>query len=306
MTTLKNVTQILAFVLFLTTLSSCNAKRKELAESTVKNFFSAIKNGDESKLTELYPDFSNIGSYYKSDEIIIKETAILKNKEIAVTVENSYTNGYGKKFNQTIIVYLRPEDTDKEIYKIHDTKGLNNFEEKDEYKFALKTGCIDNSADLTDQEIAKKLEIASKMMVNYAVETLVELKTNVKVTSWSWETGYGGSASGKGIVKNNSTFNIPKLKYKVTYYDSYNNEITSDDGYVTYDVLEAGHSQSFTFYTSYVGSASSARIILDFDTEMLLSYVAEKEYTGKEFSEFQLTEEKVEKPAGLEKVEKEL
>lgn len=301
MITIKKLTQTVAVVLFLTTIIGCTGKRKELAENTVKEFFGAIKNDNESKLTDLYPDFSKIGTYYKSDEIIIKETKALKDKKVSVIVENSFTNGFGKKFSQTITAYLEPDVNNKEVYKIFDTKGIAGFEEKDEYIFATKTGCIDKNADLTDQEIAKKLEIANKMMIKYAVDMMFELRANIKVTSWSWESGYGGSASGKGIVKNNSDFSLPKLKYKITYFDRSDNQITSDDGYVTYDKLDAGDSKSFTFYTSYVGNASSANISLDFDTELVLSYVAKKDYTGKEFEEFQATEVKKDE---IEKVEK--
>jgi len=283
---MRKITQLsLAFILAVALLG-CSGKRKELAENTTKNFFSAIKNDNTSKMEELYPNFENIGTYYKSDEVVITETKLLEDKKISVTVDNSFTNGFGKKFNQTITLYLKPEETDKDIYKIYDSKGLTGYEDKDEYIFATKTGVIDKSTSLTDQEIAEKLEIANKMIVKYGIETLIELKSHVNVSSWSWESGYGGSASGKGIVKNNSTFDIPKLKYNITYYDRNENQITTDDGYVTYDMLPAGGSKSFTFYTSYVGNAKTARILLDFDTDMIIKYVVNKNYTGKEYEEY--------------------
>lgn len=284
----------LAFVLVLSTfIVACSGKRKELAENTTKEFFSAIKNDNTSKMDELYPEFENIGTYYKSDEVLIKETELLEEKKISVTVDNSFTNGFGKKFNQTITLYLRPEENNKDVYKIYDSKGLTSYEEKDEYVFATKTGVIDKNTILTDQEIASKLKIADKMIVKYGIETLLELKSNIKVSSWSWESGYGGSASGKGIVKNNSDFDIPKLKYNITYYDRNDNAITTDDGYVTYDKLPAGGSKSFTFYTSYVGNANTARISLDFDTEMILKYVVNKKYTGREYEEYLTSENEI-------------
>jgi hypothetical protein len=264
----------------------CSSKRKELAENTTKSFFSAIKNDNKSELKELYPDFENIGTYYKSDEISVKEIKLLEDNKISVSVENSFTNGYGKKFNQTITLYLKPEENNKDVYKIYDSKGLTGYEEKDEYIFAIKTGVINKNENLTDQEIAEKLEIANKMIVKYGIETLSELKANIKVTSWSWESGYGGSASGKGIVKNNSDFSVPNLKYKITYYDRSDNQITTDNGYVTHDKLSAGDSKSFTFYTSYVGNAYTATISLDFDTEMIIKYVVNQDYTGNEYNEY--------------------
>ena len=237
-------------------------------------------------MKKLYPNFENIGTYYKSDNILVKETKLLEDNKVSVTVENSFTNGFGKKFNQTITLFLEPDENNNEIYKIYDSKGVAGYEEKDVYIFATKTGIIAKNENLTDQEIANKLKIASNMFVLYGIKIFSELRSNVTVTSWSWESGYGDSASGKGIVKNNSGFNLPNLKYIITYYDRNGNQITTDDGYVTYDKLPAGSSKSFTFYTSYVGNASRAKISLDFDTEMIDKYVASKDYTGNEYKEF--------------------
>lgn len=287
---MRKFTQLSLVLILAVSILSCTGKRKELAENVTKEFFSAIKNDNSAKLEELYPDFGNIGTYYKSDEVFITETKALEDKKVSVTVDNSFTNGFGKKFNQTITLLLKPEENNKDIYKIYDSKGLTGYEEEDEYIFAVKTGVIDKNEQLTDQEIAERLKIADKMMFKYILETYIELKSDIKVSSWSWESGYGGSASGKGIVKNNSTYDIPKLKYEITYYDRHDNQITTDDGYVTYDKLSAGASKSFTFYTSYVGDANSARISLDFDTEMIQKYVTSKSYTGQEYEEYMKAE----------------
>lgn len=276
-------------------ITSCSGKRKELAENVTKEFFAAIKADNDIKLKELYPDLDKISSYYKSDEIVIKETKILDNKDVCVTVKNTFTNGFGKKFDKEISLFLKEEENNNDIFKIYDSKGLSGFEEKDEYKFAVKTGIIEKNTDLTDQQIAQKFEIASKMVAKYSFETLIQLRSEVAITSWNWETGYGGSASGKGIVKNNSTFSIPSLKYKVTYFDRNDNEITSDNGYVSYDKLEPGSSKSFTFYTSYVGNASTAQIVLDFDFEMIYKYLINKNYTGKEYQEYLASEKEEDK-----------
>ncbi len=76
------------------------------------------------------------------------------------------------------------------------------------------------------------------------------------------------------------------MKYKVTYKGQWGNTITSDDGYVTYDVLEAGESKSFTFYTSYIGGASQASIELLFDEKMIFKYLTKKNWTGNECEEY--------------------
>jgi hypothetical protein len=79
---------------------------------------------------------------------------------------------------------------------------------------------------------------------------------------------------------------MPKLKYKVTYKDQFGNAITSDNGYVTYDVLDAGESKSFTFFTSYIGGASQASIELVFDDDMIFKYLSKKDWTGNECEEY--------------------
>ena len=149
--------------------------------------------------------------------------------------------------------------------------------------FAVKTGCIKKN-DTTDIQINGKYLDAYLLLYRYTLDRLIDFKANVFVVDWSWKSGYGGSASGKGIVKNNTTFDIPKVKYKVKYKDRKGNDITSGDGNITYDVLKAGESESFTFYTSYVGRrASKASISLEFDEDMIKKYVLQADYNGDEY-----------------------
>lgn len=282
------LTNTLLMIMILTILTSCNRKRIENSKTVTFEFFDAIKNGNEVRMTELYPNFKKIGTHYKSDEISIKGTKslVIEDKKIIVTVDNSYTNGFGKKFNQTISLYLEPLDDKGNKYRIYDSKGLTSYEDDDIYAFAHKIGCIKNDKDLTDQEISEMLTESSQILVDMSLDVISKLREQVSVSSWSWESGYGGSVSGRGIVKNNSEFSVPNLKYKIIYYDRNDLQITSDDGYVTIDMLVAGSSKSFTFYTSYVGSATTATIALDFDTELVLNYILAKDYNGTECEEY--------------------
>lgn len=262
----------------------CN-EGKKLAEQTTKDFFNAIKNNNEEKMLELYPEFVNINTFYKSDTITFNEIKSLNNK-FKVVLENKFKNGFGKSFTQSIELYLKYDSLNPKILKIYDSKGIRSYSDDDDYQFALNTGCIDKKTDITDQEIALKLKTAKEMIIDYSVDILIELRKDVKVTKWSWESGYSDSASGKGIVVNNSNFDLPNLKYNVIYYDYSGNQVTSDDGYVTYDTFYAGTSKSFTFYTSYVSNAKSARISLTFDEEPIIKYVTKKEYKGDEYKLF--------------------
>lgn len=277
----------LLLVLVSCLLISCTNKNKEAAIQTVQSFFDGIKNDKTEKHLELYPDFKNVGSFYKSDSIKVKDIKSLNDNKYEIIIENHFTNGYGKKFNQDISLFLDKKIDSKEIeYYIYDSKGICDFADKDEYTFAQKTGCL-NKEDITDQQISKKLDAATDMMKKYFLEMYLKLRQEVQITSWEWESGYGDSASGKGIVKNNSDYDIPKLQYKITYKDRNGNEITTDDGYVTYDKLQSGSSKAFTFYTSYVGdNAQKASIELDFDTDLIIKYISDAEYSGNEYNDF--------------------
>lgn len=286
----------LIWILLLTiSLLSCNnGKKRKNAENQVLKFYSAVREGNEEKMKALYEGAANLSSYYKSDTATIKETKIVENNKIEIKTINQFTNGFGKKFNQEIVFYLKPDSVNELDYIIYDSKGLCGYDENTTYTFGMKTGCISKS-DKTDQEIAKKLKIADELLLYKSLDVYLDLKKNVYVVNWSWESGYGGSASGKGIVKNASTFNLPDLKYKISYKDYNGNEITTDDGSVTYDKLYAGDSKSFTFYTSYVGDASRASIELVFDDKMIMDYVASKDYTGKEYQEYIATKDSTKK-----------
>lgn len=260
--------------------SSCKSdKTKKEAEAKAREFFSAIKNENEEELSRLYPGISNFEHYFKSDSGKIVSTSEASGI-ITVTVDNRYTNTFGKLSEESIRLYYKVDSIGNA--NLYDTKGLTDFAENNNYIFASKTGCIVSRIDTTDQQILRKLKRAKEVMLDKAVALYLELKTNIRVINWNWESGYGGSASGNAIVWNGSTYRIPKLRYKVTYRDQIGNPITTDDGYVTYDGLDAGESKSFTFYTSYVGGASKASIELLFDDDVILNYLSKKAWMGNE------------------------
>lgn len=279
----KNYLTILILAIL---LSSCGKDQKLVdSENTTMSFFKSVSDSNEESMKKHYPKISTFDSYFKSDSIKIKESKFINDSLISVSTTNYFTNGFGKKTVKDIEIYLLP-DSLRTYSKIIDSKGMTDHNENELYSFAVKTGCI-TKTDTTDIQINDKYLYAYLLSYRYTTDKLIDFKTNISVVDWSWETGYGDSASGKGIVKNNTTFDIPKVKYKVLYKDRSGNEITSDDGYITYDILKAGGSASFTFYTSYVGSrASRANISLEFDEEMIKKYVLQADYNGDEYENY--------------------
>lgn len=271
--------------LILFTLLSCSSKHIEQSENTVIQFFEAVKEADTDIMSKKYKDIIFFDSYYKSDSINIIESKKINDSIISVKVKNFFTNGFGKKSIKKIFFYVS-RDSINVFSKIIDSKGLTNHKENELYDFAKKTGCL-TKTDSTDVQRNLKFKVATNILHEVQLETLLDFMTNVKVANWSWRSGYGGSASGKGIVKNNTTFSIPKVKYVIKYTNGQGNVLTTDDGYVSYDKINVGESKSFTFYTSYVSNASSAIINLDFDEEMIKEYVLKsKEYDGNEYEQY--------------------
>jgi hypothetical protein len=267
-----------------TVFISCeSSKLKKDSEKKAKEFFALLKAGDEKRLKSLYSGFENFDTYYKSDSARINWSSE-KDNVITVSIHNRFTNGFGKITEKDISLIFQKDSIGQ--LKIADSKGLTDFEDKNEYIFGINTGCIIKESDTTDQQIIKALEKANALMLDKALSIYMELKSQLRIVNWNWESGYGGSGSGKGIVRNGSTFSVPKLKYKVTYKTSSGDPITSDEGYITYDAIDAGESKSFTFYTSYIGNATKASIDLDFDEDLIYKYLAKKDWTGKECEEY--------------------
>ena len=183
------LTVIIATIL----LSSCeSSKLKSEAEKQTKDFFSALKNGDNKKMLELYNGVANFDSYYKSDSVKINSVNI-EDGIVTVLAHNRFTNGFGKLSEKDISLFFKKDSTGQ--LKFYDSKGLTGFDENDEYIFGVGVGCISKKNDTTDQQIFKALKKSNMVMMDKAIDVYLELKSEIAVTSWSWESGYGGSAS---------------------------------------------------------------------------------------------------------------
>lgn len=266
--------------LFMLSLLFVSCGHKKEATEVTRAFFTAIKNNKENKMVELYPSVINLSSYYKSDTIVIKEVADLGNQKYKVSLTNKFTNGFGKTTDSEIEIFTKPKDAEKpgNGYIIYDSKGLNDLSDDPIYIFARKKGFIKGD-DLTDQQVAGKYQEATTELVTVAVKFQTYLQKNVTVANWNWEKGYYNDyATGRGVVKNNTPYEIPNIKYVVTFYKSNGTEVTQDNGYVTYDKIRPYGMESFSFYTSYVGNATKAQIELEFDREYLLETVAKGDF----------------------------
>ena len=140
---------------------------EEAVTKTVEELFDAIKLESESRMALAYPDIIELPSYYKSDKVTINEIVALNDKKAKVSVTNEFTTGLGKLVTRDIILYLQPDSLDVEEYIVYDSEGLCGWDsrENNTYKYALKTGCVNEREDVTDQQRAVKMVAAQDMML---------------------------------------------------------------------------------------------------------------------------------------------
>jgi hypothetical protein len=261
------------------------SKLKKEAEGKANHFFSYFKQGDKKKLVEIYRDFGRLETFYKSESASISAYSF-KDNLATVSLHCRFTDALGKLNERDILLFFR-KDSYGQLF-LYDSKGLMDFSEKIDYKFGVKTGCILPN-DTSDQQIVSALEKNRKVFVDKVADVYIELKKDVRVTDWRWETL---SASGKGIVVNNSRFDIPSLKYTVTFMSSSGTPITTYKGKISSDTILAGRSTSFSFNSANVVGVSTASIVLNYDDDLIFSYLASKGWTGKECEEYFKTHSK--------------
>lgn len=268
--------------------SACNPINKEAVTTTTNQLFDAIKLDSESRMVEVYPDVKKLPSYYKSDKIAIKEIQSIGDKKAKVEVESEYTTGLGKLVTTNIILYLKPDSFDAEKYIVYDSEGLCgawNHKENNKYKYALKTGCIDEKVDITDLQRAEKMKAAGSMFMVETFSTYLKLMTEIKFELIDYDASRY-SVSGKARCINNSEYDIAKINYTIKCLDMGDDVIGEDDGRVTYDVIKAGRSKVFSFYCRTHGYSWDYKFVPDFDFDEVERIVAEKDYTGHEYEEF--------------------
>lgn len=116
-------------------------------------------------------------------------------------------------------------------------------------------------------------------------EQYFELKTQVEILNWSWETSYDGTAHGEARINNKLPYSVSGIKYQITYYDRQNNYMTEDEGRVS-KTLNPNEKYNFTFWSSNAKFPTKANLRLDFSDKTVYELMKEKLYTGKEFEEF--------------------
>lgn len=276
-------------VIMLLSSAVCSCSHEKEARAAVDKFITAWKSADEVDMKEAYPDVEKLPSYYKADEATITDIKSGENDTYEAVVHMKFTNGFGKSSERDITFFAKPKDLEnKDTYIVFDSKGLTSFSESDAskyYKFAKAVGAIKPEYK-TDVQIAQGMADAMPLFMSYMYNVKLYLQANVNFSAFNWQKGYYSDyASGNAVCMNNTPYDIPSLKYKVTFYRG-DNVVTQEDGYIGYGTLNAGESTSFSFYASYVGNATTARVEAVFDDSFIEEIVANSRYEGKEYEEY--------------------
>ena len=270
-----------AFTLLITlVLSSCSHKNEAI--ELTRSFFTSLSDSTYGSPADFYPQYDSLQIEAKSDVVDIEESEITeKNDSIIVRCMNNYTDARGT-FKQDSVVIFITKDKDSEWY-IYNSQGLISIDKDIEW-FGKKTGAL-GKRTMYDLQLAEVLSNLYSLMREKYWEQYFELKTQVEILNWSWETSYDGTAHGEARINNKLPYSVSGIKYQITYYDRQNNYMTEDEGRVS-KTLNPNEKYNFTFWSSNAKFPTKANLRLDFSDKTVYELMKEKLYTGKEFEEF--------------------
>ena len=269
------------FTLLITlALSSCSHKNEAI--ELTRSFFTSLSDSTYGSPADFYPQYDSLQIEAKSDVVDIEESEITeKNDSIIVRCMNNYTDARGT-FKQDSVVIFITKDKDSEWY-IYNSQGLISIDKDIEW-FGKKTGAL-GKRTMYDLQLAEVLSNLYSLMREKYWEQYFELKTQVEILNWSWETSYDGTAHGEARINNKLPYSVSGIKYQITYYDRQNNYMTEDEGRVS-KTLNPNEKYNFTFWSSNAKFPTKANLRLDFSDKTVYELMKEKLYTGKEFEEF--------------------
>ena len=267
-------------LLIILVLSSCSHKNEAI--ELTRSFFTSLSDSTYGSPADFYPQYDSLQIEAKSDVVDIEESEITeKNDSIIVRCMNNYTDARGT-FKQDSVVIFITKDKDSEWY-IYNSQGLISIDKDIEW-FGKKTGAL-GKRTMYDLQLAEVLSNLYSLMREKYWEQYFELKTQVEILNWSWETSYDGTAHGEARINNKLPYSVSGIKYQITYYDRQNNYMTEDEGRVS-KTLNPNEKYNFTFWSSNAKYPTKANLRLDFSDKTVYELMKEKPYTGKEFEEF--------------------
>ena len=248
-------------------IASCD-KRIKQCEKTTSKFFTAVMEGDEDAMLEVYPLAHNMHYFPLSDSYKINSVSKTSDTLYQVSLTNTYTKG-GGTVNKEVFLYMKPED--EASMTIVDSKGLYPKDRVKLYKSALRHNLIPKGCE-TDQQLgAVDDSIRSKL-----VSTIIRMQAwpydYFEISHINWRLLLD-SSTGSFLVTNKSSYTFDSPKYKLTYYNNRDEVVATDDGHISYSKFKPGDMVKVDIFTQHVGHATSLRVQIDLDLEETLENI---------------------------------
>jgi len=248
-------------------VSSCD-KRINQCEKVTEQFFTAVMDGDEEAMLEVYPLAYNMSYFPKSDSYEINSVSKSSDSLYVVNLTNNYTKG-GSTLNKEVLLYMNPKD--EESMTIVDSKGLYPKDRVKLYKYAYRHNMIPEDCE-TDQQLGAVADSVRSKLVSTIMKMQVFTYEYFDISQINWRL-LVDAATGSFLVTNNSNYTLDSPRYTLTYYDSRNEVVATDNGYITHSEFRPGDKIKVDIFTLHVGRARSLRIDMDLDLEETLDNI---------------------------------
>lgn len=269
-------------------IQSCADEAKTKVANSAEEFMAAYHDQDIARMRVVYPGIDNIEIFYASDTSFIESiTPLSSSGEYQVEVVSLYLNQENTPEIQNVTLFFVPVDNKEQPFQISDSYGIASWSSYPHYNFAVQTGCMRSSNDLTDQQAMQRLRVAKDLLFYFSKLMYQDLEENIRLTQTTILEQKNQRAHGKAIVENQSDYTLPDLKYIIVYYDENDRKIGEEGGWVTQSPIESGQKIAFDFVTSFDKEAATADFKLDFDLNLIMEFVmGDDVYTGREYEEF--------------------
>lgn len=228
-----------------------------LMKSPASNFTEVLDlDGEDKVFSSAYlVNIIGYSSYYKLDDWKLDSTTV-EDDVYKVNVKGKFVNGFGARLNRSISFIVEKSSKERTNWNNESKEmkeiGLHLYGDKwvitDSYGFAVIDEINNEKSDMEKYYLLK------------------DTKENVKISSWEFGSSYGGIINGKGIVENNSKIPVKFVKLTITYKNSNDEVVNSDETVIVNDnELFPGQKRNFEWYTANCDNCSKASIKLKFN-----------------------------------------
>lgn len=278
---------LIALLGFIWLECSCNPRNDTDIRKTIETFIVAWQQHDIPMMERLYPEVKQMDYFYSSDRAVISDISNEEGNALRVRVNSTFVTDNQQEVERKITFVITPDTHHQGCWNIRDSYGLACWDRYPYYKFALRTGCIPRGETTGDVELSRRMTRAKQMVFIYTQALYDHLSEEVQIIENNMTRNDGKQSEGVAIVRNDSEFHLPNLKYSIIFYDEGHKEVGRTNGWVTQEVLPAGEMCAFRYATPIAQGASIMYFVLDFDVEMIVDYILEyQDYDGSEYGDF--------------------